>query len=112
MEKLLQFLAMSFHGGTDATPAIQESLRMLQTKDYEKADILMISDFVMSGFDATTKAQIQAAKAKKTKFHSLVIGNSQNQGVIEDFDNNWLYDTNNRDSMITFVKNLSNMRKI
>ena len=36
MEKLLQFLAMSFHGGTDATPAVQESLKMLQTKDYEK----------------------------------------------------------------------------
>jgi uncharacterized protein with von Willebrand factor type A (vWA) domain len=110
MEKLLQFLAMSFHGGTDATPAIQESLRMLQTKDYEKADVLMISDFVMSGFDENTKMQIRVAKEKKTKFHSLVIGNSQNQGVIEDFDNNWFYDTNNRNSMITLVKNLSNRR--
>jgi uncharacterized protein with von Willebrand factor type A (vWA) domain len=111
MEKLLQFLAMSFHGGTDATPAVRESLKMLQTQDYEKADVLMISDFVMSHFDATTKAQIQAAKAKKTKFHSLVIGSSQNQGVISDFDNTWIYDPNNRNAMITLVEHLSKMRK-
>jgi uncharacterized protein with von Willebrand factor type A (vWA) domain len=111
MEKLLQFLAMSFHGGTDATPAVQESLKMLQTKDYEKADVLMISDFVMSHFDAATKVQIQAAKAKKTKFHSLVIGSSQNQGVISDFDNTWIYDPNNRNAMITLMDNLSKMRK-
>jgi uncharacterized protein with von Willebrand factor type A (vWA) domain len=111
MEKLLQFLAMSFHGGTDATPAVRESLKMLETKYYEKADVLMISDFVMSHFDATTKAQIQTAKAKKTKFHSLVIGSSQNQGVISDFDNTWIYDPNNRNAMITLVEHLSKMRK-
>jgi uncharacterized protein with von Willebrand factor type A (vWA) domain len=110
MEKLLQFLAMSFQGGTDATPAIQESLRMLQTQDYKKADVLMISDFVMPHFDTTTQAQIQAAKVKKTQFHSLVIGNSQNQGVISDFDNNWFYDINSRGSMITLVQNLSNLK--
>jgi hypothetical protein len=36
----------------------------------------------------------------------LVIGNSSNKNVIADFDNNWVYDPNNRKSMITFVENL------
>jgi uncharacterized protein with von Willebrand factor type A (vWA) domain len=110
MEKLLEFLGMSFHGGTDATPAVREALKMLQTKDYEKADVLMISDFVMQNFDSATKEQIKIAKTKKTKFHSLVIGNTQNQGVISDFDNNWFYDRNNGDSMITLVQNLANLK--
>ena len=45
---ILDFLSMSFHGGTDASPALEEALRMLNTNDYKEADVLMISDFVMS----------------------------------------------------------------
>ncbi len=111
LEKLLQFLAMSFYGGTDATPAVKEALRQLQTQDYKQADVLMISDFVMSNFNDHTKQQIQKAKENKTKFHSLVIGSSQNKSVIADFDNNWIYDPNNRNSVITLVKNLYQLNK-
>lgn len=44
---------MSFHGGTDASPALEEALRMLNTNDYKEADVLMISDFVMSSLPNT-----------------------------------------------------------
>ena len=96
LDKIIQFLSMSFHGGTDAVPAMQESLRMLETNDYKKADVIMVSDFVMSAFDEKTQKQIAKAKENKTKFHSLVISTSQNKGVIKDFDNNWLYDLNSK----------------
>jgi len=41
LEKLLEFLSMSFNGGTDTMPAMEEALRMLETEDYKKADVVM-----------------------------------------------------------------------
>jgi uncharacterized protein with von Willebrand factor type A (vWA) domain len=107
LDKIISFLSLSFHGGTDATPAMREALRMLTTQDYKKADVIMVSDFVMSAFDKTTQDQIKSAKDNKTKFHSLVIGNSQNPATIKDFDSNWFYDLNNPNSVLTFIKNLN-----
>ncbi|MDZ7876707.1 MAG: VWA domain-containing protein [Saprospiraceae bacterium] len=106
MAALLEFLAMSFRGGTDATPSVYAALKQLETEDYKKADVLMISDFVMPKFAPELSAEIQKARNNQTKFHSLVIGNSSNKNVIADFDNNWVYDPNNRKSMITFVEHL------
>jgi len=107
LDKIISFLSMSFHGGTDATPAIRESLRQIQSNNYKKADVIMISDFVMPSFDQQTKEQIKSAKDNKTKFHSLVIGTSQNQNVIAGFDNNWFYNPVIQDSILTLVKNLN-----
>lgn len=109
LDKIISFLSMSFHGGTDATPAMREALRMLTTQDYKKADVIMVSDFVMSAFDETTKEQIMSAKANKTKFHSLVIGNSRNSAAIKDFDNNWVYDLYNPNSVLTLIKNINEL---
>ena len=109
LDKIIQFLSMRFNGGTDATPAMREALRMLTTADYKKADVIMLSDFVMSAFDKSTHVQILKAKENKTKFHSLVVGNSQNPATIKDFDNNWFYDTNNPNSILTLVKNISDL---
>lgn len=109
LDKIISFLSMSFHGGTDATPAMREALRMLTTQDYKKADVIMVSDFVMSAFDKTTQEQIKSAKDNKTKFHSLVIGNSQNPATIKDFDSNWFYDLNNPNSVLTLIKNINEL---
>ncbi|MCL1994307.1 MAG: VWA domain-containing protein [Spirochaetes bacterium] len=108
LEKLVEFLSMSFNGGTDAGPAMREALKMLQREDYQKADCLMISDFVMGAFDEQTKNQIAAAKENKTKFHSLVIGGSGNQKTITEFDSNWLYNPNDKNCLLQFVKDFNN----
>jgi len=108
LDKLIGFLSMSFHGGTDAAPAMRESLKMLETEDYKKADVIMVSDFVMPGFDEQTTNQINAAKENKTKFHSLVIGDSGNKSTIEEFNSNWVYNTNNSDCVLQLVKDIDN----
>lgn len=109
LEKIIEFLSMSFNGGTDPGPAMREALRQLQSNDYKKADVLMISDFVMPTFDTQTQEQIKVAKESKTKFHSLVIGTSQNQSVIAEFDNNWFYNPNAKDNILTLVRNLNGL---
>ena len=42
---------MSFHGGTDAAPAMEHALEMLQSESFRRADVLVISDFVMPELD-------------------------------------------------------------
>ncbi|MCL2185847.1 MAG: VWA domain-containing protein [Treponema sp.] len=107
LEKLIDFLSMSFNGGTDASPAMIEALRMLDKEDYKKADIIMVSDCVMPDFDEQTKKQIIAAKENKTKFHSLEIGNSGNKKITENFDNNWVYDSNNKDCVLQLIRDIN-----
>ncbi len=107
LEKLIHFLGMSFHGGTDATPAMHEAMRMLNTNEYKKADVLMISDFVMPAFDENMQNQLAKARANDTKFHSLVIGASNNQRATADFDNTWLYNSNTgMKGLITALKKI------
>lgn len=106
LERIIGFLSMSFNGGTDASPAMHEALRQLETNDYKKADVLMISDFVIPAFDKQAQEKMKKAKENKTKFHSLVIGTSQNKNAMTDFDNNWFYNPDRQESILTLVKNL------
>ena len=94
IRKLVQFLQMSFHGGTDAAPALKHAVKMLSENEWKNADVLMISDFVMQSLDKDTKEQIESAQEKNTNFHSLVIGSSGNEAAINSFNHNWLYDAN------------------
>lgn len=107
LDPLVKFLNMSFKGGTDASPALEEAIQKIASENYNNADVLMISDFVMSKLSDELMNKIVEAKKNKTKFHSLVIGTNQNLEVIKEFDNNWIYNPKNQDNMITLVKNLS-----
>ena len=93
--KLVQFLRMSFHGGTDATPALKHAVKMLSENEWKNADVLMISDFVMQSLDNDIKSQIESAQEDNTNFHSLIIGSSGNNAAINCFNHNWVYDVNN-----------------
>ena len=93
LQKLVHFLEMSFNGGTDASPALQHAVEMLQTDGYKNADVLMISDFVMGSLPNNLVDSINAEKEKNTEFYSLVIGTSGNQSTIDCFNHNWQYDT-------------------
>lgn len=101
LPQLLRFLKHSFRGGTDLTPAIKEALQMLQTQQYEKADILLISDFLLPNLNHNTLKTIDIVKASKTKLYSLLIS-KQNGFVIptqlKDFlDKIWRY---NKDGIV------------
>jgi uncharacterized protein with von Willebrand factor type A (vWA) domain len=109
LNKVIDFLAMSFHGGTDAIPAVQKSLEMLETKNYKKADVVMISDFEMDNLPGNMKEKVQKARKNKTKFHSIVIGNQGNKSLIENFDHQWKYNPQNTNSMLTLLKNIAKL---
>ena len=110
LRKLVQFLQKSFNGGTDASPALKHSVEMLHKDDYKNADVLMISDFVMETLPDDLIKSIEAEKEKNTNFYSLVIGSSGNQGTIECFNRNWLYNTNDPHAQRHLVEQLHELQ--
>ena len=110
LQKLVRFLQMSFNGGTDANPALQHAIKMLQSNDYKNADVLMISDFVMANLPRNLIDAIEVEKEKNTDFYSLVIGTSGNQGTIDCFNHNWSYNTNDIHASRHLVEQLHSIK--
>lgn len=106
LDKLIDFLGMSFNGGTNANPALEKSLEMLETNDYKKADVLMVSDFVMEALSKEVTDKIETAKANKTRFHSLTISDKVNMNVIKQFNHNWNYNTKGTNQNEALVRQL------
>ncbi|WP_339848297.1 VWA domain-containing protein [uncultured Dokdonia sp.] len=90
--KLIDFLQMSFHGGTDASEAVLEAINQMKTADYKKSDLLIITDGIFGNLDDDTLDSIESLKKSNNNFNSLVIGNSYNKKALGFCDNVWQYD--------------------
>jgi len=114
IQKLVAFLQMSFNGGTDAEPALNNALNMLSGSDkaagYTNADVLMISDFVMGNLSDDLVNDIEAEKEKNTDFYSLVIGSGSNKNATGCFNHNWLYDTTDIHASRHLVEQLQELK--
>jgi len=93
IDELAKFLSMSFHGGTDVTPALYEALNQLRSHDYQDADVLIISDFIMPKINRDALQSVRYCQQNQsTQFHSLTLNDDPNTQVLEVFDTNWVYD--------------------
>ena len=110
LTRLLDFLGMSFYGGTDASPALATALAQLEKEDYSRADVVMVSDFVIPQFPEEIAWGIAKAKERGTKFHSLVVGQGYNQVDLNAFDSNWFYDPHSAGSTLRLVQELDKLR--
>ena len=110
LNSLIKFLTFSFHGGTDMVPALEEALKQLKSENYKKADVLMISDFIIDKINSNIESQIEQTKQNGTKFHSLVISSYGNPNALEIFDNNWFYQSEG--PYEAFKPILKNIRKL
>ena len=93
VDELAKFLQMSFYGGTDISLPLYEALRQLKTNDYEDADVLVISDFIMYRVNKEVLKDVRFFQQNKgAQFHSLTLSDDPSTMILEYFDNNWLYD--------------------
>jgi uncharacterized protein with von Willebrand factor type A (vWA) domain len=93
IDEIAAFLRMSFYGGTDVSLALYETIRQLKGNDYEDADVLIISDFIMYKIDDDVLREVRYFQQNKgTQFHSLTLSKEANPEVLEFFDTNWVYD--------------------
>ncbi len=104
--QLIEFLNYSFHGGTDVAPALNYSLDLLEKEEYSKADVLIVSDFIMGGLPESLLGRIQAQREKETKFNSLVIGEYFNKNLGTHFDHEWVYNSRTQkvDELVSYLK--------
>ena len=69
-----------------------------------------VADLGFAAYSRGKKCSKNLSPITRTR-HTLgsKVGNSQNPATIANFDNNWFYNTNNPNSILTLVKNLNNL---
>lgn len=92
LDSLLQFLRLSFNGGTDATPALEEALRQLQVEAFKRADVVMVSDFAMPNLPQHLTERIMTQKEEGTRFHSAVVSAQKHTSPLGIFDTEWCFE--------------------
>jgi len=109
MKKLINFLKMSFHGGTDVAPAISHGVSVMKKDKYKNADMLIISDFIMHGLRTEQLKEIELLRKQDNKFNSLVVDSCFMEHRLKTvFDHEWVYDpySSNVVELINFERNL------
>lgn len=92
---LIDFLKMSFHGGTDVAPALQHALEIMERDRYQKADLLIISDFIMASLPEDVLLDIDKQRGHGNRFYSLVVGSSFLGTRLRSlFDHEWVFEPN------------------
>ena len=77
--KVKEFLSKRFTGGTDGEQMLKDIIYALNSKDYEMADALIISDFEFSFPLRETQIAILKERAKGSRFYGLQIGRKYNE---------------------------------
>ena len=107
----VDFLQKGFYGGTDPEPALRGGIKLMNENKWERADLLMISDFEMGNLSPDLKNVIEAQKKKKSRFFSLKIGTGANQDVLNCFNEQWEYNSQSKDAVRTLAKNMVDMNR-
>ncbi|TAE46676.1 MAG: VWA domain-containing protein [Bacteroidetes bacterium] len=95
LTQMVDFLRMSFHGGTDIHPALTRTLELLDQPDWARADVLIISDFVIPQLGKQVFQDILRQRQERAvNFHSLYVSRRPDARAIPlpIFDNHWIYD--------------------
>lgn len=107
LASLMSFFSNSFWGGTDIAPALRHTLEVMTKDEYKKADVLVVSDFIMGSMPADILKGIEAQRDEGSQFYSLVVGSCFMDNRLKTlFDYEWVYDP--RRSSITELVNYHN----
>ncbi len=95
---LVAFLQLSFHGGTDVALALDASLRLLDTPGYELADLVLISDMVLSDLPDERLARLNEARLQGHQIHAVAIGEgARPSSLTTALDCQWWFDPERSD---------------
>lgn len=88
-------LRKSFYGGTDLEKLINVIDGVIDKRKYEKANILIMSDFVFKKLPKKLESKVTEIKSKGHKFHSLSINDvTYKNKLLSLFNTNWSYTYN------------------
>lgn len=78
-KNLESFLKDRYTGGTDGNEMLRAGIRMLQTKNYAMADMLIISDFIFEPPVEHVRKLMEEEHQKVTRFYGLQIGSDYHE---------------------------------
>ncbi|WP_020674701.1 VWA domain-containing protein [Geopsychrobacter electrodiphilus] len=92
LSRLINFLGSSFYGGTDVGLALRHALEIMKQEAYAKADILVLSDFIMGSLPTGILNAISKQRENGNTFNSLVIGDCfMTERSRTYFDHEWVF---------------------
>ncbi|MCD8318639.1 MAG: hypothetical protein LUC45_07300 [Paraprevotella sp.] len=86
---LENFLCNAFHGGSDMSCAIQESVRVLMGEDFRYADLLWISDFDMSPIALVWNQYVCELKQRGMNLYAVAFGRRMEKSYMDLADRIW-----------------------
>jgi uncharacterized protein with von Willebrand factor type A (vWA) domain len=92
---MVEFIRLSFHGGTDIEPALSKILALTEERAWRQADVLIISDFVIPYLSRPLFERVSRLRQENgVNFHSLYVSRRPDSRSIPlpIFDNFWIYD--------------------
>ncbi len=83
LEGLLDFLAFSFRGGTDFDTPLLRAIELLEERDLNLADILVVTDGLCRANSHVVAQVAQAREHRGVRVWSVVLGREDTRGVDE-----------------------------
>lgn len=74
VQALLEFLGVSFHGGTDVAAPVSRAIERIRTAKWSRADLMIVSDGEFPVPTDTLKAVTEARASLHLRVHGLLIG--------------------------------------
>lgn len=96
LDELIDFLKLSYHGGSDIYKALHEANRIMNTDDFKNGDVLVLSDFMMEDMPYHLIELCEKQKSKGNKFFAVSIGKFPfGYSYRKVFDKHWIFDIDN-----------------
>lgn len=81
--ELVQFLSMSFRGGTDPVPALQAAIRRLEATEFDRADVLWITDGRFTVPEACTQSVLALRATRPFRIHMLLVAPAEVPEIVD-----------------------------
>ena len=93
INELINFLKLSYHGGSDIYKALNEANKIMNTGDFRNADVLVLSDFMMEDMPYNLIELCEKQKSKGNKFFAVSIGKFPfGYSYRKVFNKHWIFD--------------------
>ena len=96
LNELINFLKLSYHGGSDIYKALHAANRIMNTDDFRNGDVLVLSDFMMEDMPYNLIELCEKQKLKGNKFFAVSIGKFPfGYSYRKIFNKHWIFDIDN-----------------
>lgn len=100
LSRLVQFLMLSFHGGTEIPLALDRGLVMFKNEGFHRADLVFVTDAQAPPLDQRRVAKMDQARARGHRFYGLVVGRHDEHRLLKQLDLCWRYDDSRLEEVV------------